>query len=139
MAEELRLFLRTGAWIVGAGIVYWLVSSEPAGTVLLGFLFVALLAFVLAGASFAPEAVRGLRDARPLRFVGRLIGFEERVEDPPPLRSDPGVVPLASAWPVITAAALVVVGMGLIFGTWLLLPGIVLVAIGGIGWLTQLD
>lgn len=139
MAEELRLFLRTGVWIVLAGLAYWLVSAEPAGTVLLGFLLVGLLAFVLLAAAFAPDSVGGLRGAGPIRLVNRLIGFEERVEDPPPLRSDPGIVPLASSWPVITAAALVLVGLGLIFGTWLLLPGIVLLVIGGLGWLTQLD
>ena len=139
MAEELRLFLRTGAWILVAVIAYWLISSEPAGTVLLAFLFGALLCFVLAAAAFAPDAVRGLRNAGPVRLVGRLVGFGERVEDPPPLRSDSGVIPLSSAWPVVTAAALVVVGMGLVFGKWLLLPGIALVVVGGIGWLTQLD
>jgi hypothetical protein len=139
VAEELRLFLRTGVWVVLAGVAYWIVSSEPAGTVLLFFLLVAILAFVFVGAAFAPETIRGLRGSRPMRLANRLIGFEDRTDEPAPMRSDPGVVPLASAWPVITAAALVVVGLGFIFGTWLLLPGVALLIVGGLGWLTQLD
>ena len=48
-------------------------------------------------------------------------------------------MPLSSASPVISAAAIVLIGLGLIFGSWLIVPGVVLLVVGGIGWLTQLD
>jgi hypothetical protein len=139
VAEELRFFLRTAIWIGGAGLAYWLVSSEPAGTVLLGFLLAALVAVVVVAAALAPTALAGLPGSGPLGAIARLVGFTERPDDPPPLHGGPEVVPLGSTWPIVTAGALVVVGAGLIFGAWLLLPGVALLVAGGLGWLTQLD
>lgn len=142
MAEEFRLFVRTALYLAAAGTVYWLVSREPAGTALLLGLLIGILAFVAAGLALAPGAGRDLRAAGGrgiLGFVNRAIGFHERADAPPPLEGGPEIVPLSSAWPVVTAAAMVIIGLGLIFGSWLTVPGVVLLVIGGIGWLTQLD
>lgn len=46
VAEEFRLFFRTALYVGGAGLVYWLVSLDAPGTVLLVALTFALLAFV---------------------------------------------------------------------------------------------
>ena len=139
MAEELRYFLRTAIYIGAAGLVYWIVSTEPAGTVLLVFLLAALLSFVGVVALVARSAFAGVRGAGPLGAINRLVGFTERPNDPQPLRGEPELIPLASSWPIVTAGALVIIGAGLVFGAWLLLPGIALLVVGGLGWLTQLD
>ena len=36
MPEEIRFFVRTAAFGVAIGVIYWLVSNESAGTVMLG-------------------------------------------------------------------------------------------------------
>jgi hypothetical protein len=138
MAEEFRFFLRTGVWVVIAGVVYWLLSYELSGTILLGALLLAILAFV--GVGFALAQARPMAEGSGLlAWLNRVIGFHERADAPAPLAAGPELVPLSSSSPIISAAAFVLVGLGLIFGAWLIVPGVVLLIIGGVGWLTQLD
>ncbi|MBW3612488.1 MAG: cytochrome c oxidase subunit 4 [Chloroflexi bacterium] len=145
MAEEVRFFLRGLVYLVPITVVYWLVSKEPAGTALLVALvvgFVAVIGLVLLHASSAAAELRprsGGIAGRLLGAVNRAIGFHERVDAPPPLEGGPDLIPTGSPWPLITAASIVVAGLGLIFGTWLLLPGLALLAWALLGWLTQLD
>ena len=145
MAEELRFFLRGLVYLVPITLVYWLVSDEPAGTALLVALVVGFVAVVGLVLLHAPSAASDLRPAsagaarRVLGALNRAIGFHERVDAPAPLEGGPELVPTASPWPVITAASVVIAGLGVIFGTWLLLPGLVLLGWAVIGWLTQLD
>jgi hypothetical protein len=87
-----------------------------------------------------------LAQARPvaegsglLAWLNRVIGFHERADAPAPLEAGPELVPSSSSSPIISAAAVILIGLGLIFGSWLIVPGVVLLLIGGIGWLTQLD
>jgi vacuolar-type H+-ATPase subunit I/STV1 len=138
MAEEFRFFLRTAVWVVIAGVVYWLLSYELSGTILLGALLVAILAFVGVGLALA-QARPVPEGSGPRAWLNRVIGFHERPDAPAPLEAGAELVPLSSASPVISAAAIVLVGLGLIFGSWLIVPGVVLLVVGGIGWLTQLD
>lgn len=139
MAEEFRFFLRTAGYVAIAGGVYWLVSYEPAGTVLLGALVLAIAAFIAVGAFFSRSPSEPGGATGPLGWLNRWIGFHEQVDAAAPMAGGPEIVPLSSSWPVVAALAMVIVGLGLIFGPWLLVPGVVLLAIGGIGWLTQLD
>ena len=139
MAEEFRYFLRTAIYVGVAGGIYWLVSYEPSGTVLLAALLLAIVAFIGIAMFFARSAVAATPRGGVLGWVDRVIGFHEQVDRPPPLEGGPELVPLGSASPVVTALALVVIGLGLIFGTWLIVPGLLLLLIGGWGWLTQLD
>lgn len=145
MAEELRFFVRSLLYLVPITIVYWLVSYEPAGTALLAALVLAFIGFIAAAIHFAPATISGLRPgpggplSRVFAAVNRAIGFHERVDAPPPLEGAPELVPIGSPWPILAAAAIVIAGLGLIFGAWLLLPGIVLLAWALLGWLTQLD
>lgn len=145
MAEELRYFLRTALWIGGLAVAYWFVSYDPAGTALLVILGIALAAFLVLVAAMEPRTVDHLRPRRhgllraPLDTINRVIGFHDPPSEPAPLAGGPDLVPLSSWWPVITAAAFVTIGLGLIYGAWLLVPGVVLLVVGGIGWLTQLD
>lgn len=145
MAEELRLFLRTLLYVAAVAVVYWFVSHDAPGTALLGILAVALAAFLGAATAMAPASLADLRPApgdpvgRALGTLNRLIGFHERADAAPPLQGGPEVVPLGSAWPIVTAAGMVLVGLGLVFGAWLTVPGVTLLVLGGLGWLTQLD
>jgi hypothetical protein len=141
VAEELRFFLRSAIWVVGSAIVYWFVSSEPAGTVLLAALGLAILAFISLVAYEVRGTVDELRAAGgPLRFLNRVVGFHESpAAEAPPLEVDPGRIPLASIWPILAAVAVVTVGLGLLYGAWLVLPGIALGVVAIYGWLVQLD
>lgn len=138
MAEEFRFFLRTGVWIVIAGVGYWLLSYELSGTILLGALLVAILAFVGVGLALA-QSRPAADGSGPFAWLNRVIGFHERADAAAPLEAGAELVPLSSSSPIISAAAIVLVGLGLIFGAWLMVPGVVLLIIGGVRWLTQLD
>lgn len=138
MAEELRAFLRAGLWALIAGGIYLVFVGEAAGTALYVAVIVAAVAFVAVSAAMAPRSLSGLGEGSPLGRLIRAVGFGEPRE-PDPLHGELEIVPLASPWPIVTAAALVIAGLGLVFGAWLLLPGIALLALGGIGWLTQLN
>lgn len=139
MSEELRLFLRTALWAAGAGAAYWIVSQEPAGTVLLAALLVGVVAFLASAAAFAPSSIARIRGRGGLGIVNRIVGFDEPADAAAPLAGGPELIPTASPWPIVSAAAAVTIGLGLIFGPWLLLPGLALLAASLIGWITQLD
>ena len=145
MAEELRFFLRTALYVAAVAAAYWFVSYELVGTVLLAVLGIALAAFLAVVAALAPRTVDDIRARRggvvrrALGSLNRVIGFHDPVDEAAPLEGGPDLVPLSSPWPILTAAGMVIVGMGLIFGTWLIVPGVVLMTVGGVGWLTQLD
>ena len=145
MAEELRFFVRSLVYLVPLAVVYWLLSHEPAGTALLVALIVAFVAFVAVGVYLAPGSVSDLGPpgggavSRLLGAVNRAIGFHERTDRQSPMHAGEELVPLGSPWPIIAAASVVTVGLGLVFGAWLAVPGLVLLAAAGLGWLTQLD
>jgi hypothetical protein len=146
MAEELRFFLRTAVYAVLIGAVYWFVSYEVAGSVLLAFVVLATLAFVAVAGVFARRAPRqvvphdGSPWSRAGRLVNRLLGFEEpRGAAAEPLAAGLEPIPTASIWPPIAGVAALVSLLGLVYGPWLLLPGVVLSAGCVWGWITQLD
>lgn len=147
MAEELRFFLRTGVYSIVVGTVYWFVSYEVAGSVLLAFVVFAALAFVgVAGAfvrgahsEIVPPGTSGV--ARVLGSVNRVLGFEEHAGavSSDPLAAGLEPIPTGSIWPLIGGIAALLMLLGLVYGPWLLLPGIVLAAGTVWGWVTQLD
>jgi Cytochrome c oxidase subunit IV len=141
VAEELRVFVRGLGYLVVAGVAYWIASAEPTGTVLLVSIVLAIGALVLMLAGFARRLLRPTSPPRSLLGrLDRVIGFhEDPDEGSPPLAGGPDLVPLTSAWPILTAAAVALAGFGLVFGAWLLVPGVVLVGVALLGWLTQLD
>ena len=147
MAEELRFFLRTALYSAVIGAVYWFVSYEVAGSVMLGFVVFAT-GLVVGLLLFAVRATRGELDPRsggPMQRAGtalaRLAGFAEprgpAGEQPIAAGLEP--LPAGSIWPLVAGAAATMVGLGLVYGPWLTLPGIVLAAFAVWGWLTQMD
>ena len=145
MAEELRFFLRTGAYSIVVGGVYWFVSYEVAGSVLLMFVVFSSLAFVAVAAAFVrrarneivPDDSAGL--GRFLGSVNRLFGFEEHrsAAGTDPLAAGLEPIPTGSLWPPLAGTAALLLLLGLIYGPWLLLPGVVLAAGTVWGWVTQ--
>ena len=147
MAEELRFFLRTALYSAVIGTIYWFVSHEVAGSVLLVFVVFSALSFV----GVVGGHVRQARDEIiPPRSAGlgrlsgtviRLFGFEEHAgaTSSEPLAAGLDPIPIGSIWPLLAGVAAVFLLLGLVYGPWLLLPGIVLAATTVWGWVGQMD
>lgn len=155
MAEEVRFFLRTALYSAVIALVYWFASRayeafelgyDWAGTTLLVFIVLAcgvMSGGVLLFARYARHGPSGAPDGGSRRGVGakldRLIGLghpqpglQER-----PLAGGPDRLPAASAWPIVSAVAATLILLGLVYGPWLIAPGVVLLVIGAGGWLRE--
>lgn len=132
MAEELRFFLRVALFTIVIATIYWFVSYEVAGTTLLAGIVASAIFFIVLVAG-------GVRAARsgPKTVTG-LLGFDETARDDP-LALAEDTFPAASAWPVIASIAAVLLGLGLIYGPWLWIPGAGLGLACTWGWLTELE
>ncbi len=136
MSEEVRFFLRIAAYTAFIATVYWFVSYEPAGTVLLLFLLAAAGTFGLVVLSHV-EAARGVASSGMVR---RALGFD----DPTPSASEPlqiqeDLYPTATLWPLGVASGVTLAALGLIYGAWLWIPGLAMTIGCAISWLTELD
>lgn len=114
MPEELRGPIGIALYVGLVTVVYWLVADEVAGTLLLVFLGTAVVVLVLLG--------RALRRSTE-----------------PALEMEEEPVVTASPWPLLGAAAAMLIGLGLLYGPWLWLPGAGLAVAAGYGWITQTD
>ena len=151
MVEELRFFLRIAVYLVVIAAIYWFVSYEVTGTVLLLFGAAATGFFVVAArVSFQPKTPVDLTPRPPRTGLRRMVGVVGRYfafdaehdlgEEPAeaPLALEEEGFPEASIWPLAAALAALLLGLGLVFGPWLWIPGLVLGAASTWGWLTQL-
>ncbi|MEO8510868.1 MAG: cytochrome c oxidase subunit 4 [Chloroflexota bacterium] len=145
MAEELRFFLRTAVYSIVIAAIYWFASYaetgayEWAGTVLLAFVVFSAGAFVFVTGIHVPSAWRSTVRGGVGGTLYRAFGM---AEDPDtvarhPLDGGPELFPSASPWPIIGGAAALLIGLGLVYGPWLLLPGIALAIGTVIGWIAQ--
>lgn len=132
MAEERRICIRIALFTAGAGAVYWLVSYELAGTVLLAAVTLATLGLGLMLGSLASEPSLSLR-----RRALDLATFEEP-GDAVPLELAQVPFPGLSLQPLLLAIGAGAVAAGLVFGAWLWLPGAVLTAATAGRWFTEL-
>jgi hypothetical protein len=133
MAEEVRFFLRTAIYTLLITAVYWFVSYEEAGTVLFAFVAASALIFIAITLWLS-------KAARPSSWSPRaLVGFDDRPQDEAhgPLELDEEVFPPASGWPLSAALAATLVGLGLIFGAWLWVPGLALGLSTLVGWASE--
>jgi hypothetical protein len=133
VAEEVRFFLRTAIYTLLITGIYWFVSYEEAGTVLFAFVAVSALIFIAVTLLLSPKA-------RPSSLSPKaLIGFYDRPQDEEggPLEVDEDEFPVASAWPLLAAAAACLVGLGAIFGPWLWVPGGALGLSTLVGWAAE--
>jgi hypothetical protein len=129
MPEELRVFLRAALYVALAAAIYWLVSDEIAGTLLLGFLLVSCVVFVVLGRAL------GRRPEHRASF----LALDDEGGDVAPLEIEEEPVVTTSPWPLLGAMAALLVGLGLLYGPWLWIPGVGLAGAATYGWLTQTD
>lgn len=119
MRTEPKFLLFAGTFSLAVALVYWFLSYERAGSVLLLFMFLAP-AFVgayLVRRGWRLHRPEDRRDADPSEGSGAAVGrFHE-----------------ASAWPLVMALGAAVAGVGLVFGTWPLVLGLVVVALAVAG------
>lgn len=118
MAEEPRLFLRSALFGIAIGVIYWLVTREVAGTVLLGAF--GLASMYLAGMLFGRwRGTGGRLDWQPRRLIGL-----ETLDGEPRLIPEPTRFPGPSLAPLLAGVGLALVALGLPWG-----PGFFVVAI----------
>ena len=129
MPEELRVFVRAALYMALITAIYWLVSDEVAGTWLLAFLFVASALFVVLARSV------GRRPSKRPSF----LAFDDEGGEEAPLEITDEPVVTTSAWPLVGALAAMLIGLGLLYGPWLWIPGAGLALAGAYGWITQTD
>ena len=142
MAEEIRFFLRTAIYTLTITVIYWFLSYEIAGSALLLSLGMAAIFFVVVGFVM----IRHARDdpipddTRPANFVQRTLGFDEPEGETvrPPLALEDDMIPSSSIWPLASAIAALLLGLGLIYGGWMWGPGIAIATVALWGWVTQL-
>ena len=120
MNTEWKLFAGAGAFFALTGSIYWFVSYEPAGTIMLAL------------------AVLGV-----LMVAGWLFLWSRRVGSRPEDRSDAspadgsgeiGYFPSSSIWPFVIACGAVVMAVAFVFGVWLGLTGALIALVGIVGY-----
>ena len=125
MRTTFRLLIGLGLFGLALGTVYWFLTYDVTGSVLLwsfGLMPLIVAAWIQrrlragAGSSSADEP-----DAVPAEAAGEAIGS----------------FPAGSAWPLFLALALVVAGAGLVYGAILLPLGIGLVAFAVLGMMRE--
>ena len=152
MAEEVRFFLRTAAYSIVIATIYWFASFQAdgvptaydwAGTTLLAFTALACAAMsggVLLFVRAARRDMAAREGSLPRRLgatLNRVIGLEHPsagdVERP--LAGGPDLLPAGSPWPILSALAATLILLGLVYGPWLIAPGVALLVVGAGGWL----
>jgi hypothetical protein len=139
MTDEAAMMLRVSGFGFAAGIIYWFLSYEPLGTV--------ALLLLGAGPGFAglvllqeQRARGGTGESRGLA-LRRLAGIPP--QDPPGPKDleadDLGVLPLPTIWPLAGALGLTMMLTGLIYGLWLVILGLGLLAYAAWGWLAVVN
>ncbi len=129
MAEEVRFFGRLSLFAITAGVAYWFISYENAGTVLLlGFGIATGVAFVV------------LRRGQPAAAsdagaAGAAGGSGEPGRPDGPFGDESGPVPTRSAAPLAVGFGLAVIALSGAFGPWFVLAGTVPLLIGATDWL----
>ena len=143
MAEEVRFFLRTALYTLGITVVYWFVAYEIAGSILLLSLGLSAVFFVVIGVVMIRHAGDDVvpEDTGSTNVVGRTLGFDEPEGETvtPPLIIEDDPIPTGSIWPLLSALAALLLGLGLIYGGWMWGPGVALASVALWGWVTQLD
>jgi Cytochrome c oxidase subunit IV len=121
MPEEVRFFGRLSVYALLAGVVYWFISYESAGTVLLiGFGVATGVAFLVLRSSRqrpSPVDAAGSRDPDG------------------PFGDESAPVPTRSAAPLAVGLGLALIGLAGAFGPWFLVVGAMPLLIGAADWL----
>jgi Cytochrome c oxidase subunit IV len=122
--EEVAFFARSAVFALVLAAIYWFVSYEWAGTVLL-FLFglgSAGAALVLGRAAAGQDAPVGGRG-------------DDFVAPDGPFGDESGPIPAPSFAPIVFGVGVAVAALGLAFGPWLLLAAVMPIVLGATSWL----
>ena len=120
MKVEGLLFAFLAAFLGTITAVYWLLSRDPTGTTALGLS--AGLAFII---------------GYYLLFTARRMDARPEDRDDAEIAEGAGEVGFFSPhswWPILLAGAFSIVGMGLIFGRFLLVMGVMAIAVAIVGF-----
>jgi hypothetical protein len=139
MTDEAGILLRVSIFGLVAAVIYWFLSYEAFGTV--------ALLLLGAGPGFAglvliqEQRQRGGTGETRANALRRLAGIPP--QDPPGPEDleaeDLGVLPLPTIWPLAAALGFTILFTGLIYGLWLVILGIGLLAYAAWGWLAAVN
>ncbi len=124
MRTVVRVFLASGAFGVLVAAIYWFVSYEWAGAVLLGLMGAAAL-FVSLYTWFVTRGRRSLPEDR-----GEATPSEGEADEIASFTVD-------SPWPIVFGVGVAVAAGGLVFGPPLLLLGAVIVIAAAVGMMRE--
>ncbi len=117
-----RTMLGIGAFVLLFAIIYWFLSYEEAGSLL-------LLGVTLASALLGTYLLLTSRHGPSLP--------EDDPEAGSPAADEIGSFPTGSIWPLVVGAGTTLAALGLAFSGWLALPGVGLLAFGVGGMIVE--
>jgi len=136
-----RVFGVIALVLTAIGAIYWFASYENAGTVML--LVAAILAWWVGGYLFlreraapAPTIERTPAEAEqptaageaPAPSAGTVVAAEHEAEE---------YLPHASVWPFVIGLGGAAIGVGIVVGLWVAVPGVAVLALGVGGFVRQ--
>jgi hypothetical protein len=137
MPEEAVFFGRSGAFGLALAAVYWFVSYEIAGTVLLaGFGLATGAAFLLLARS-ARRSRPSEGRTEPPTAGDAMAPHGGAAPERAPFEDEGGLIPLRSFAPLWVGLGLAVMSVALGFGLWFVLAGLVPLALGAGSWLAE--
>jgi hypothetical protein len=116
MKVAMRIAFGLAAFVFVAGVVYYVASNEWRGTVMLIVLSLSL--------SYLGLVFRGALRRAAVPATAETMAEEEAAEAE--------VTP--TIWPFVISLAAVLVVLGAVIATWVLIPGVILLAGAGVGW-----
>ncbi|HEX8941367.1 MAG TPA: hypothetical protein VF763_14525 [Candidatus Limnocylindrales bacterium] len=143
--EEVWFFLRISAYAFFIGTVYWVVSYEAAGTMLLfgfglaagfGTLILALGARSARRHARDPEAdgSAAVEDAAVADVTVPEVAGRPDLAPDGPFGDESGRIPSPTLHPLGLAFGVALAALGLVFGPWLIIPGLAFALVGALGW-----
>jgi Cytochrome c oxidase subunit IV len=137
-----RVFLAVGTFVLVIGAIYWATAYEESGTVML--ILAAVLALWIAAYLWLGTRSRAAERLEPDATVGRpqagatvgeaaATGVAAAAEAPPAAH----YLPHASVWPFAIGLGAATVANGLVLGLWVIVPGVLLMALGIGGFVRQ--
>jgi protein-S-isoprenylcysteine O-methyltransferase Ste14 len=121
--EEAAFFARSAIFALFLAVVYWFVSYEWAGSVLL-FLFG--VGSALAALLLGRAAAHSWDDA---------AGKDELIRPDGPFGDESSPIPNPTFAPIVFGVGLAIAALSLAFGPWLLLAAVMPIVLGATSWL----
>jgi len=123
MKVEGLLFAGVAVFFAGVDVIYWYTSHDPTGTTALAL--AVALGFLVGFYLFITGRRTGMRpEDRPNADISEAAG-------------EFGFFSPHSWWPLFTAGAVAVVGLGIVFAWWLAIVGLMCVVITALGFVLE--